>query len=50
VRVWDENFKILCNIIGHVVLIGAAAIMNATYTTAKFRPLTFGRRKNSEHE
>ena len=38
------------NIIGHVVLISAAAITVATYTTAKLRPRTFGRSKNGEHE
>jgi hypothetical protein len=38
------------NIIGHVVLIGAAAITVATYTTAKVRPRTFGRRSTGEHE
>ena len=38
------------NIIGHVVLIGAAAITAATYATAKVRPLTFGRIKNGEPE
>lgn len=38
------------NIIGHVVLIGALAITVATYTTAKVRPRTFGRKSNGEHE
>jgi len=38
------------NIVGHVVLIGAAAITVATYTTAAVRPRTFGRSKNGEHE
>lgn len=38
------------NIIGHVVLIGAVAITVATYTTAKVRPRTFGRRSDGEHE
>ena len=42
------------NLIGHVVLIGAAAITIATYTTATIRPSVFGkesgRKADGEHE
>jgi hypothetical protein len=42
------------NLIGHIVLIGAAAITIATYTTATIRPRVFGkgsgRRADGEHE
>lgn len=42
------------NLIGHVVLIGAAAITIATYTTATIKPSVFstgaGRRIDGEHE
>lgn len=42
------------NIIGHVFLIGAAAITVATYTTASVKPSVFnrpsGRRRDGEHE
>ena len=42
------------NLIGHVVLIGAAAITIATYTTATIKPSVFGtgggRRVDGEHE
>jgi len=42
------------NLIGHVVLIGAAAITIATYTTASIKPSVFGtgsgRRADGEHE
>lgn len=42
------------NLLGHVVLIGAAAITIATYGTATMRPRTFalaaGRRIDGEHE
>lgn len=42
------------NIIGHVFLIGAAAITVATYTTATVKPSVFkrlsGRRRDGEHE
>ena len=42
------------NLIGHIVLIGAAAITIATYTTATIRPSVFGkgsgRRADGEHE
>jgi hypothetical protein len=42
------------NLIGHVVLIGAAAITIATYTTATIKPSVFGtgsgRRADGEHE
>lgn len=42
------------NLLGHVVLIGAAAITIATYSTATIRPSTFsrtsGRRIDGEHE
>lgn len=42
------------NLIGHVVLIGAAAITVATYTTATIKPSVFGtrsgRRDDGEHE
>ncbi len=38
------------NILGHTVLIGAAAITVATYTTAKVKPRAFGRSKSGEHE
>lgn len=41
-------------IVGHVVLIGAAAITVATYTAATVRPEVFagssGRRRDGEHE
>jgi hypothetical protein len=42
------------NLIGHVVLIGAATITIATYTTATIKPTVFGkgsgRRADGEHE
>lgn len=38
------------NIIGHTILIAAAAITAATYTTATLRPSAFGRRHDGEHE
>ena len=41
------------NVIGHAVLIGAAAITVATYTAAKVKPSVFkisGRRPDGEHE
>lgn len=41
------------SLIGHAVLIGAAAITTATYATAAYRPETFkalGRRQDGEHE
>jgi len=42
------------NLIGHIVLIGAAAITIATYTTATIKPSVFGkgsgRRIDGEHE
>ena len=42
------------NLVGHIVLIGAAAITIATYTTATIRPSVFGtvsgRRADGEHE
>ena len=42
------------NLLGHVVLIGAAAVTIATYGTATIRPRTFalgsGRRIDSEHD
>jgi hypothetical protein len=42
------------NLIGHVVLIGAAAITIAAYTTASIKPSVFGtglgRRADGEHE
>lgn len=42
------------SIVGHVVLIAAAAITVATYTTASMRPNFFvsgsGRRRNGEHD
>lgn len=42
------------NLLGYVVLIGAAAITIATYGTETMRPHTFalasGRRINGEHE
>lgn len=42
------------NLLGHVVLIGAAAVTIATYGTATMRPRTFalasGRRIDGEHE
>ncbi len=42
------------SLIGHAVLIGAAAITAATYTTASIKPALFkagsGRRHNGEHE
>lgn len=42
------------NVVGHVALIGAAAITIATYTTASVRPSLFGqtpgRRPDGEHE
>ena len=58
---WAVSFSIaigsyataFANIIGHVVLIGAAAITVATYTAAKVKPSVFkgsGRRPNGEHE
>ena len=37
------------NIIGHSVLIAAAAITATTYTTAKVRPRVFGRKSDGEH-
>jgi len=45
---------VAASIIGHVVLIGAAAITVATYTVATVRPAVFksssGRRRDGEHE
>lgn len=42
------------NLLGHVVLIGAAAVTIATYSTAAIRPSTFalahGRRVDGEHD
>lgn len=42
------------NLIGHIVLIGAATITIATYTTATIKPSVFGsgsgRRIDGEHE
>lgn len=42
------------NLLGHIVLIGAATITIATYGTAAIRPSTFtsgaGRRTDGEHE
>lgn len=42
------------SLLGHAVLIGAAAITAATYTTAAVRPSVFtagsGRRRDGEHE
>lgn len=42
------------NVVGHVVLIGAAAITIATYTAASVRPSIFGqasgRKSDGEHE
>jgi len=37
------------NIIGHAVLIAAAAVTVATYTTASVKPSVFGRRHDGEH-
>lgn len=58
---WAVSFSIaigsyttaFANIIGHAVLIGAAAVTVATYTAAKMRPSVFtgsGRRRDGEHE
>jgi hypothetical protein len=58
---WAVSFSIaigsyttaFANIIGHVVLIGAAAITVATYTAAKVKPSVFkgaGRRPDGEHD
>lgn len=45
---------IAANIIGHAVLIGAAAVTVATYTAAKVKPGLFksgsGRARDGEHE
>jgi len=45
---------IAASIVGHAVLIGAAAITVATYTAAATKPTLFtrslGRRNNGEHE
>ena len=45
---------VAASIIGHSVLIGAAAITAATYTTATVKPALFapnlGRRSDGEHE
>ena len=42
------------SVVGHAVLIGAAAITVATYTAAKLKPEVFkfnaGRRRDGEHE
>jgi len=42
------------SVVGHAVLIGAAAITVATYTAAKMKPEVFkfnaGRRRDGEHE
>lgn len=54
---WAVSFSIAigsytilaANIIGHSVLIAAAAITVATYTTAKVRPRVFGRNSDGEH-
>ena len=37
------------NIVGHCVIIAAAAITVATYTTATVRPRVFGRKSDGEH-
>ena len=37
------------NIVGHCVIIAAAAITVATYTTATVRPRVFGRSSDGEH-
>ena len=58
---WAVSFSIaigsyvtaLANIVGHAVLIGAAAITVSTYTAARVKPSMFtgfGRRPNGEHE
>lgn len=58
---WAVSFSIaigsyvsaFANIIGHAVLIGAAAITVTTYTTAKVKPSMFkgsGRSAGGEHE
>jgi len=58
---WAVSFSIaigsyttvFANIIGHAVLIGAAAITVATYTAAKVKPSVFkgsGRRPDGEHD
>lgn len=58
---WAVSFSIaigsyttaFANIIGHAVLIGAAAVTVATYTAAKVKPSIFGgagRRTDGEHE
>ena len=58
---WAVSFSIaigsyttaFANIIGHVVLIGAAAVTVATYTAAKVKPSIFagsGRRPDGEHD
>lgn len=55
---WAVSFSIAigsytllaANIIGHTVLIAAAAITVATYTTAKVKPTVFGRNRDGEHE
>lgn len=58
---WAISFSIaigsyvtaFANIVGHAVLIGAAAITVSTYTAASVKPSMFtgfGRRPNGEHE
>ena len=58
---WAVSFSIaigsyttaIANIIGHAVLIGAAAITVAAYTAAKVKPSVFkgsGRRLDGEHD
>ena len=58
---WAVSFSIaigsyttaFANIIGHAVLIAAAAITVSTYTAAKVKPSVFkgsGRRRDGEHE
>lgn len=59
---WAVSFSIAigsytvfaASVVGHAVLIGAAAITAATYTAAKLKPKVFrfnaGRRRDGEHE
>jgi len=59
---WAVSFSIAigsyavfaASVVGHAVLIGAAAITAATYTAAKLKPKVFrsnaGRRHDGEHE